>query len=129
MPFLTPLQTEKIGEKAGRGVWRVLSPLIYQADGLTVVVPEGFETDFASVPRVPLAYLACGDEAHEAATVHDYLYCSDCTPNVDRETADGMFLKAMEDKGESWWRRKVMYRMVRMFAASSFHKRKVTDPR
>jgi len=129
MPFLTPLQTELIGEKDGRAVWRLIAPLIYQHDNYTVVAPKGFECDFASVPRLPLAYLACGDTAHEAATVHDYLYCANSIPNVDRETADGVFLAAMTDEGESWWRRKVMYRMVRMFGGSSYHQRNVEDCR
>ena len=127
MPFLTPLQTELIGEKEGRAVWRLLAPLIYQGKDITVVVPKGFECDFASVPRLPLAYLTCGDTAHEAATVHDYLYRTDSTPGVDRETADRVFLEGMEAQGESWWRRKLMYRMVRMFGGSSYHQYKVGD--
>jgi len=125
--FLTPLQTELIGEKDGRAIWRLLAPLIYRTDDCAIVVPKGFECDFASVPRLPLAYLTCGDTAHEAATVHDYLYRADAIPSVDRETADRVFLEAMESAGESWWRRKLMYRMVRMFGGSSYHQYKVGD--
>ena len=120
---MTPLQAEKIGEKNGRAIWRLLNPFIWK----DIVVPMGFQCDFASVPRVPLAYLACGDTAHEAATVHDYLYCTDAIPSVDRATADRIFLEAMESQGESWWRRKVMYRAVRLFGGPCFHKRKVED--
>lgn len=127
--MLTPLQAEKIGDKDGRAVWRLLSPYIYRGKDITVVVPKGFETDFASVPRLPLAYWLCGDEAHEAATVHDYLYCSDAIPTVTRKVADDIFLAIMEALGESWWRRTIMHRMVRMFASGCFHVRKVDDPR
>lgn len=121
--MITPLRAEKIGEKDGRAVWRLTMPLCYQGKDVTVVVPYGFETDFASVPRLPLAYWLCGDNAHEAATVHDYLYCTDANPNVSRKDADDVFLAIMEEMGEAWWRRKIMYRMVRMFAGPCFHKR------
>lgn len=123
--MITPLRAEKIGEKEGRAVWRLLDPFIWK----DIVVPMGFETDFASVPRLPLAYLTCGDVAHEAATVHDYLYCKDAVPNVTRKEADDTFLAIMEELGESWWRRQVMHKMVRMFAGGSFHKRNTGDPR
>lgn len=117
--MITPLQAEKIGEANGRAIWRLLSPFACRG----IIVPKGFVTDFASVPRLPLAYWLCGDNAHEAATVHDYLYCTDANPNVDRKTADDVFLAIMEETGEAWWRRKIMYRMVRMFAGPCFHKR------
>jgi hypothetical protein len=120
---MTPLQAEKIGEKNGRAIWRLLNPFIWK----DIVVPMGFQCDFASVPRVPLAYLTCGDTAHEAATVHDYLYRIDSQPVVDRKRADDIFLAIMEGMGESWWRRKLMYRMVRMFGGSSYHQYKVGD--
>ena len=126
--MITPLRAEKIGEKDGRAVWRLTMPLCYQGN-ITVVVPFGFETDFASVPRLPLAYWLCGDNAHEAATVHDYLYCIDANPNVTRKRADDTFLAIMEEMGESWWRRQIMHRMVRLFASGCFHVRKVDDPR
>lgn len=122
--MITPLQAEKIGEANGRAIWRLLSP--FACCG--IIVPKGFVTDFASVPRLPLAYWLCGDEAHEAATVHDYLYCADSYPNVDRKRADDTFLAIMAQTGVAWWRRQIMYRMVRMFAGGCYHKRNVMEP-
>lgn len=121
---ITSLRAEKIGEKNGRGVWRLLAPLAYK----DIIVPAGFITDFASVPRLPFAYWLCGDHAHSAATVHDFLYCKDATPNVTRKCADDVFLAIMEAANEALWRRKTMYWIVRLFAGSSFHKRSVKDP-
>ena len=41
------------------GVWLLLSPLRYK----DIECPAGFYTDFASVPRVPFVFEACGVSA------------------------------------------------------------------
>ena len=42
----------------GNRVWLLESPLVYQSDmlGCDVEIPENFETDLASVPRIPIVY-------------------------------------------------------------------------
>jgi hypothetical protein len=106
--FLTPLRAEKSGE-----YWTVLQPLIYDSDVAckVFIVPEGFVTDFASVPRLPLAFLLTGDQAHEAAVVHDFLYSRGV---VDRATADAVFREAAVASGEPAWRATLMHWGVRM---------------
>jgi hypothetical protein len=106
--FLTPLRAEKNG-----GKWTVLQPLIYDSDVAVkvFVVPEGFETDFASVPRIPLAFLLTGDSAHEAAVVHDYLYQE---KSVSREMADAVFEEAAKVSGEPGWKSWLMWAGVRL---------------
>jgi hypothetical protein len=105
--FLTPLRAEKSGQ-----FWTILQPLIYQSDiARTVfVVPEGFVTDFASVPRLPLMFLIAGDEAHLAATLHDWLYSRQ---EVSRSQADAIFREAMTASGEPGWRSFFMWAGVR----------------
>ena len=103
--FLTPLTVQQKPEddsediESGRGMWTLVAPLEYQADsGVVYSVPIGFRTDFASVPRLPIVFMAMGDRANLAATVHDYLYSIDpetgIHPCKDRETAD-LLLKEM----------------------------------
>lgn len=106
--FLTPLRAEKSGE-----YWTVLQPLIYDSDVAckVFIVPTGFVTDFASVPRLPLAFLLTGDSAHEAAVVHDFLYSRGV---VDRQTADAVFKEAAIASGESGWKATLMHLGVRM---------------
>lgn len=106
--FLTPLRAEKSGE-----YWTVLQPLIYDSDVAckVFIVPEGFVTDFASVPRLPLAFLLTGDSAHAAATLHDFLYSRGV---VDRQTADAVFKEAAIASGESGWKATLMHLGVRM---------------
>lgn len=106
--FLAPLRAEKEGDS-----WRILRPLIYESDMACkmFIVPEGFVTDFASVPRLPLAFLLTGDSAHEAAVVHDYLYYRGV---VDRRTADAVFKEAAIASGEPAWKATMMHWGVRL---------------
>jgi hypothetical protein len=106
--FLTPLRAEKSGQ-----FWTILQPLIYQSDiaRTVIVVPEGFVTDFASVPRIPLVFLVAGDEGHLAAVVHDFLYSRQ---DVPRSLADAVFREAMGASGEPGWRSWLMWAGVRL---------------
>ena len=78
----------------GRGLWELTEPLVYDSEraAMTVTVPAGFKTDFASVLRLPVIYLLFGDKAHAPATVHDYLYTEKIVP---RNVADDVFYEAM----------------------------------
>ena len=111
--FITELNTKCINDEK----WELITPLIYDSDVLKkqVVVPAGFTCDFASVPRLPLAYLLAGGTATKAAVIHDWLYWNNgCT----RAQADGVFEEAMKVTGIPLWRRKIMYWAVRMGAGS-----------
>lgn len=114
--FLTPLQAEKLsGDDSAdrRGTWRLLAPLAYRSDRLDqiVVVPAGFVTDFASVPRLPVAYLLTANRGHEAAVLHDWAYT---THFITRAQADSLFAEALEVGGEPGWRRGLMWAGVRV---------------
>ena len=116
--FLTNLDVEELDD-----TWRLTADFQYQSDLLNrvVTVPQGFVTDFASVPRLPLAFWLCGDTAHKPAVLHDYYYRTvDAPDRPDRETVDDLFLEAMEVDGIGWFRRKAMYRMVRLFGGGSY---------
>ena len=85
----------------------LLSPLIYSSNipGAELVnVPRGFDTDFASVPRLPFMFWLLGDRGHPAATVHDYLYRM---AQVSRATADRVFEEALYvdgmDRVSAWF--------------------------
>ena len=108
--FLTPLRVDLEDENAG--TWRIAQPLRYQSAvaGRCIVVPKGFITDFASVPRLPIIYLAAGNTAHAPAVVHDWLYTSG---ELRRSIADAVFLEAMKAAGIAWLRRWAMYAAVR----------------
>ena len=115
--FLTSLNiTMKDGDE---NTWIVLHPFAYQSPVLEgiVVVPSGFETDFASVPRLPVVYVLSGNTAHKAAVIHDYLYSSGiCT----RAAADKVFFEAMGLSKVPFWRKALMYCGVRLFGGGYF---------
>lgn len=115
--FLTPLKAELLKETEGRSIWRLTDPLVYESDlvPFRISVPAGFQTDFASVPRIPLAYLLAGDTAHQAAVVHDWLYFSN---GVSRKLADDIFYEAMTVTEIPWWRRYLMWLAVRLSGQS-----------
>ncbi len=117
--FLSPLRVEEVDDHSndGRGTWRLIDPLIYQSDAAerTIVVPKDFLTDFASVPRIPVAFLLCGDIGHAAAVVHDFLYTVQIVPRI---VADAVLREAAELCGVPAWRSELMYLGVRIGGAS-----------
>lgn len=109
-------------------VWRLNDTLSYQSDiADRIDVPAGFETDFASVPRIPVVYTLFGDRAHREAVVHDALYRIDSVPVVSRATADRVFLEAMECRGKGAFVRYAMYAGVRLGGWAAYHKRRMAD--
>jgi hypothetical protein len=108
--FLTTLKVEELDDTSndGRGTWQLLAPLVYQSDlaQRTITVPEGFITDYASVPRIPITYLLAGDTAHPAAVVHDWLYT---THQFDRATSDSILKEAALTEGVPSWRANIIY--------------------
>lgn len=102
--------------KAGPRTWRVSRAFDYYVgdprDGDRVSVPEGFITDFASVPRPFWVILPPDGEYTQAAVVHDYLYS---TRQRLRRECDRIFYEAMGVLGVPAWKRAVMYRAVRLF--------------
>jgi hypothetical protein len=93
--FLTKLRVEHLAKKW----WMLTEPLVYYSALLErdIVVPAGFVTDFASVPRIPIAYWLFGSRANAPAVIHDRLYR---WGDVPRLTADRVFNEAMRAEGK-----------------------------
>ncbi len=53
---------------------RLTKPYKVRLDLDEFEIPEGFETDYSSVPRLPVVYLWLGGRGKRAAVVHDYIY-------------------------------------------------------
>lgn len=83
------------------------------------LVPAGFETDFASIPRIFWNVLPPIGPYAQAAVVHDYLYR---TGRVNRQEADLTFLLLMKTDGVNFFIRNIMYWAVRLFGGSHYHK-------
>lgn len=89
------------------------APMVVSHGGSTFVVPPGFKTDLASIPR-PLwpLYPPFGKWA-AAAVIHDWLYWSG---RFSRLYSDRCFLAAMAADGVPWFTRQLFFRAVRLFS-------------
>lgn len=112
--FLDPLV---LREDADLCWWLVEREFRYDSAilGARIIIPPGFATDLASVPRAPFTYWLAGDTGRKAGLIHDWLYTMKAT---DRATADAVFLEALEAEGIPAWRRRGMYLAVRWFGGS-----------
>lgn len=106
--------------KAVNNGWEVIEDFGYTSELLNkdIIVPKGYFTDLASVPRlmrwiVPVA----NAKNRKAAVVHDYL----CTHGVelgivsDQKQADLVFREALGASGLGKFKSGVMYYPVRTF--------------
>ena len=85
---------------------------------MRVIVPEGFITDLASVPRLPFIYWLLNGIADMPGVVHDFMYS---TNEYDRSVCDKVFLDAMLSIGVSRWRAYSIYIGVRSFGAEHYN--------
>ena len=110
--FTKPLTVKKLKS----GLWEVALGFAYyvgeKGSKDKIFVPTGFQTDFASVPRPFWIILPPDGHYTQAAVLHDFLYHKQ---DRKRKQCDLIFLEAMQVLGVSWWKRKVMYRAVRLF--------------
>lgn len=111
--------------------WQVLQNFYYRTDVMLwvdpvtktlrrdrIVVPAGFITDFASIPRVLWNILPPTGKYTKAAVLHDWLYRT--TNLATRKQADDVLLEAMKVCGVSWWQRVAIYSGVRVGGMSSY---------
>jgi hypothetical protein len=104
-----------------------------EGGAVEVIIPEGFTTDYCSVPRIPFAYLLFGGMANEAGVLHDALYSpwpgiivanmhTREAVEVTREWADSVLYFALETCGVGWFARRMMYTGVKL-AGWKFYKK------
>lgn len=98
--------------------WKLMESLQYTVFKKSFIVPAGFITDFASVPRIFWSRYAAWDIHYgPPAILHDFLYQGQVVP---RKEADEMFLELMRLAGVSLWTRYRFYFAVRMFGAWAY---------
>jgi hypothetical protein len=98
--------------------FRLTSPFLVSIDSKeTIKVPEGFETDLASVPRLPIVYLAVGNTGHKAAVLHDWLYA---TNYFNRAKCDLLFYHALRESGIGYLNAQAMYLGVRVGGGKAY---------
>lgn len=107
--FDGPLSVTQIG--ANR--WRVNIPFTFYGRLGGHTVPDGYVSDFASVPR-PFRWLFPKSGLYnQAAVLHDYFYTNLYT-KYTKAYADQCFFEAMAALNVPKWRRLLMYWAVRV---------------
>lgn len=112
--MFTDLIIASMGEtnKYGRAIYTLYQSFTYRTATVLIVIPKGFRTDFASVPRLFWRIIPPAGSYNKATVVHDYLYqsrqCSRCL-------ADAIFREAMTELGVGFVRLWLMWFAVRCF--------------
>lgn len=109
--FTGPLIVKKVGDR----LWELHTDFEYHVgseDSLDfITVPAGFQTDFASVPRIFWSLFPPDGRYTGAAVVHDWI-CKTDNIRTWKEKAD-IFIEAMEVLKVPWIKRQTMYWAVR----------------
>ena len=117
MPFDSPPLTVR---RASDQLWEVVEPLVYHGQRDTFVVPAGFRTDFASVPRVVVWLIPRFGRYTLAAVLHDWLTTEGLrTGVVSSRDADGIFRRVMAELQVPPVRRWLMWAGVRWGALAN----------
>jgi Protein of unknown function (DUF1353) len=110
--------------RVGPNTWALVDELVYLGRRQRFVVPAGFRTDFASVPRV-VTWLVPRFGAYTlAAILHDWL-CREGIRSgaVTPREADGIFRRVMRESGVPVLRRWMMWAGVRWGALTDEERR------
>jgi hypothetical protein len=120
--FITQLNTTYIGNK----IAMVASPFIYQSDlfKTQITVPNGFYTDYESVPRIPIIYDWLGNTSVRGGVIHDYLSRIDSLPCVTQEQAAAVYYEVCILTGNTKAQAFMKWLAVR-YAPDFFHKHNV----
>lgn len=97
--------------------WVLMEDMVYRigTTGVTITVPMGFVTDFASIPRTLWSLgLSPHGQYSRAAVVHDYLYW---TQACSQQQADRLLLIAMKESAVSGFDEWAIYSAVATFGA------------
>lgn len=131
--FLNTLEYKEIGESGGRIVIELTAPLVYiDAQGRKHVVPAGFESDKASIPRTPLLYWLFAERFNREGVLHDATYCTDYPIPLTRAEADALIYEAARSespthKAKSFLDARCVWMGVRLGGWPHYHKRKMSD--
>lgn len=113
MPFLP--DSRVLVEALDAVRWRLAETLVYEGEVDRFVVPAGYVTDFATVPRIAVWLIPRFGNYTRAAILHDWLL-TDALPAgmVTARDADGIFRRVLRELGVPVSRRSLMWVGVRL---------------
>jgi len=94
-------------------VWILQEPLVWECEKYRIMVLDGFDFDFASIPTIVAMLLPNnGQEYDKASCLHDGLYASRALP---KNECDKLFYEAMLIDKVPRYKAWVMYQAVKWF--------------
>ncbi|MCU1393527.1 MAG: uncharacterized protein JWM34_1955 [Ilumatobacteraceae bacterium] len=114
MPFCTTLEVAHIDSQN----WRLTRPLVWKGRWEYMIIRSGFETDFASIPKMVRWLLDNAGRNAEAGVLHDAVWRESKLPDprVDPWFADGMLRRALRETGSTALTRTLIWAGVRVAA-------------
>lgn len=94
----------------------------YVDDNYVIVIPKGFKTDFASIPRIFWNIIAPIGKWTLSSVLHDYLYSEGYRLGISRKQADKIFYQAMRKSFVAPITANIMWACVRLFARKHYNK-------
>lgn len=95
----------------------IIEEFTYGVDDKNYVVPIGFVTDFASVPRFAQIIVPRIGKYTKATVIHDYWYKN---ATNTKKWADKEFLRAMLLLSTPKWQAYIMYMAVKLFGKGNY---------
>jgi len=90
-------------------------------DDKSIIIPESFDTDLASIPRWFWTFLSPAYSGFIAPSIlHDYLY--QCHNGYSRKVIDEIFYSALTENGVTRYTSLKMYAAVRIFGEFHYNK-------
>lgn len=123
MPFGDPLQLERIPQTKNFKVLRSYEYTWVRPEGVKkIVVPKGFVTDQASVPKWVLPFIVDNTgKITDAAVPHDYGYVVLRKEGWSRAAVDEMFRDAMLEAGMAKPRAYIAWAGVRLNVKAAYY--------
>jgi hypothetical protein len=102
--------------------WSELPMLFTEHKGAKIIIPAGFMTDGASIPKVFQSFFSKTGIYLMPAILHDWLYKAGCPQSMPRKEVDRLFLHYMKLYGVGWLTRRSIYTAVRIGGWGSWRK-------
>lgn len=120
-----PFATGPVLMYQGLGQYRTVGPTVYVGSTDVIQIPDGFQTDLASVPRIFWSVLPPDGTYERAAVVHDWhcvhLAAGDC--RISSRDTDGLFRRMAREGGAGLVTRWLLWVGVRWGALLNPHRR------
>lgn len=132
MTIFPDITIKKDATKGADFDWYQVREDVYYSP-LNLTIPQGYVTDFSSVPRFLWWFIPPHGRAMAASVLHDYFYTNrplqpslgvgpDARVEIERYIADRLFLENLQTSGIKKWQSVLMYWAVRLFGNSRFKK-------